>query len=215
MPDTVPNVYFQEKRSFAEVKQELLGRYFETWCSLRLAVRPADSEEPLLFVDLNAAAGQDLHAQDTAAVAVLQHLIRSTGKKPGLNRLVRFYFNDPVKAGTAGLAQKLEQLPACEALTQKPAFLYEPENRTQLEELLDGGSPALLFLDPFSYGYAQEVLQKACSTGQPDLLMLLSPDSIRKALTGRKVSQPLTDVLGERLSRISAFCRKRRITADG
>lgn len=174
-----------------------------------MATRQPGADGPLLFIDLNAAAGQDLPAQHTA-IPALQNLIRRTVKKLGLHELLRFYFNDPVKSGLAGIAQELERLPAFGELTAKSLFLHEPENRTLLGERLDSGLPALLFMDPFSDGYAQEMLLKACNTWRPDLLLFLNPDSLQKAVTGKKWASPWQNCLesGCRLSALSVEKRK-------
>ncbi|GAA4431149.1 hypothetical protein GCM10023188_18440 [Pontibacter saemangeumensis] len=205
MTDTAPNPFFQEPRSFAEVKQELLPIYFEKWCGSRMAT----ADEPLLFVDLHAAAGQEQQAQQ-AAPPVLQRLLRSTLKTKGLPGLLRFFLNDSAKAGLAGILEGLEQLPACEELSEKPLLLSNFENRALLNETLASGFPALLFMDPFSYGFAQEMLLQACNASRSDLLLLLSPASILRAFTGRKVSQTLVELFEDRLSLITAFCRKEK-----
>lgn len=210
LPDLAPSSFFQEQRSFAEVKQELLVKYFDAWCSSRIAVKTPGAEEPLLFVDLNAAAAQETQPPQPLAVPVTQQLIRSAGKIKGGYASLQFYFSDPARPELAVLAQELAQLPAYEALVEAPAFLHAPENRLMLEERLAAGLPALLFMDPFSYGYAQEMLLKACNSWRSDLFLLLNPNSLRRALTGKKVSQPLTELLGERLPHIYTFCRKEK-----
>ena len=210
MSDTVPNVFFREQRSFAAIKQELLVSYFEAWCRIRLATRAIGSEEPLVVVDLNAVAGQEQLAQQSEDFEVLRNLLRSTGKRQGLQESVQFFLHDPVKAGIAEISRQLEQQTAYEALVHKPLYLHEAANRPLLEEALAAGSPSFMFLNPFSYGYAQEMLLNACNTWRTDLLMLFCPDSIRKAITGKKVSLPLTELFGNRLPLISAFCRKEK-----
>lgn len=210
MPDTVANAFFQEQRSFVEVKQELLVKYFEAWCANRMATRPAGDGEPFVFVDLNTAAGQDQQAQQHMPISVLQNLIRSTLKKQGLHEMLRFYLDDPVKSELGRMMQELEQLTAYAELSVKPALLNQAENRASLGELLDCGYPALFFLDPFSYGYAQDMLLHACNTWRSDLFLLLNPDSIQRAFTGKKVSQPLTELFGAQLPLIRAFCRKEK-----
>lgn len=209
-PAMAPNDFFQEQRNFAEIKQELLVKYFEAWCSNRMAAKAPGAEVPLLFVDLNVAAAQETQPQRHIAVSVIQHLIRSAGKIKGGYESLKFYFNDPAKPEMIVLAQELAQLPAYEEFEEEPACLCEPENRLMLEEKLAAGSPSLLFMDPFSYGFAHDMLLKACTNWRSDLFLLLNPNSLRRAVTGRKVSQPLTELLGDRLSHINAFCRKEK-----
>ena len=206
MTDIAPHPFFQEPRSFAEVKQELLPIYFEKWCGGRKAA----ADELLLFVDLHAAAGQGQQAQQAAAPPVLLKLLRSTLKTPGLHASLRFFLHDPAKAELPAILHDLEHLPVNEALREKILLLSNPENRALLNESLDSGFPALLFMDPFSFGYGLEMLLQACNAWRSDLLLLLDPASVLRAFTGRKISQPLAELFGERLSLITAFCRKEK-----
>ena len=203
MPATVPTDFFREQRHFAEVKQELLVRYFETWCDRQWAARPSSSETLLLFVDLNAAAGKE---PQTA----LQKLLRCALRRNGLSDALRFYFGDSAKPELARLAQEAEQLPIYRELAEQPAFLHGAENRRLLGEALSASQPALVFMDPFSYGYAQETLLEACTTTKPDMFLLLEPSNLRRALAGKKVSQAMAALVGARLHQISAFCRKEK-----
>ncbi len=68
-----------------------------------------------------------------------------------------------------------------------------------------------MFMDPFSHGYAQEMLLKALQPDRPsDILLQFRPQSICKALTKKKVSQSVLALFGERLSLIQGYCRKEK-----
>ncbi len=206
MPATVPTDFFGEQRHFAEVKQELLVRYLRAWGDRQWAARLTDSKEPLLFIDLNAAAGQDTQTQQ----AIHQKLLRCALRRNGLPEALRFYFGDSARPELTRLAQEAEQLPVYGEFAKQPAFLHEAENRRLLGEMLSAGPPALVFMDPFSHGYAQETLLKAFTTAQTDMFLLLDPGNLRKAVAGKKVSQAMSALLGARLQQISAFCRKEK-----
>jgi three-Cys-motif partner protein len=208
LPTAASHAFFKEKRSFAEVKQEILHQYFQTWCSTRFSSQVAG--EALLYIDLHAGSEQEQDEAVTSPVHILEKIARSAGKKPDLNELVKTYFGDAGKGVLAELSQDLELQPWRQTLAHPPGWLHEAENQVLLSELLDAGCASLLFLNPFSYGYAQEVLLRSVTLEKADLLMLLTPDTITKAVTSKKVSPPLAELFGERLPLIRAFCQKEK-----
>ncbi|WP_347159473.1 hypothetical protein [Pontibacter chitinilyticus] len=212
MPSALPSpTFFKHRRSFAELKQELLGSYFDTWCGLYMAAGKAATCEALLYVDLHAAAGEGLEAPATSLPGLLERLCRSTGKQQDLNAVVRTFYSESDKAAFEQLHQNLQQLPCLPA--HAPVSLQDPANQLLLAELLETDCPSLLFLDPFSYPYAQEMVQRCAGLQQSDLFMVLQPDTLRKALTGKKVSPPLEALFGSRLALIQSFCRKEKNSA--
>jgi three-Cys-motif partner protein len=208
LPAAASPDFFMERRSFAEIKQEILHKYFETWCNTQLASQ--QTGDVLLYIDLCAGAGQEQMKAEASPLYILEKVIRSAGKKPDLNELVKTCFGDSGKGVLEQLRQYLEQQPWQQSLTHLPNWLQDAETQGLLAEQLDAGYASLLFLDPFSYGYAQEVLLRAVTLEKADLLMLLSPDTITKAVTGKKVRPPLAALFGERLPLIRAFCQKEK-----
>lgn len=212
MPATEPNDFFEKGRSFAEIKQELLGKYFDSWCNTRLATLKAEAREALLFIDLHAGDEQDIEENPVLAIDAKVNLLKSIIKKPPLNKTMRTFFYDKSKAVLEHVREGMEALAYYQELIHPPVPLSNPDHKATMGELLAGGCPSMVFLDPFSSGYAQQMLLQAVNVWRSDLFMLLSPENLLKAVTGRKVSKPLVELFGVQLQKISNYCRKEKET---
>ncbi|HEY4651835.1 MAG TPA: hypothetical protein VIG72_10500 [Pontibacter sp.] len=202
MPVPAPSDFFKVKRSFAEIKQEIFGRFFDSWCQNLVHA----SGVPLLFIDLSA--GADTEA--TSPVDNYSTIYKSIIRRRQLNEAIQTFYFSKHKATLEQLPIELEALPIFQELVHPPVALTGVAQKAQLSELLATEGKALVFADPFESSYAQQLILQAVSTSRPDLFMQLSPGNITKAITGSKASQPLTALLGERLSTINAYFRKEK-----
>lgn len=210
MSTTEPNDFFKERRSFTEIKQEILGPYFNTWCNVRLAFLKAEAREAMLYIDLHAGDGQDMEGSPELPATSQAYLLKSIIKSPLLNKSVRTFFYDKSKTVLELVSKSMEALPFYEELLLPPVPLNHSENKAQMTELLEAGCPSLAFINPFISGYTQQTLLQAIHAWRTDLFMLLCPDNMIKAVAGKKVSKPLVDLFGARLQKISNYCRKEK-----
>ncbi|MBC5773704.1 three-Cys-motif partner protein TcmP [Pontibacter sp. KCTC 32443] len=210
MPATEFNAFFTAKRSFTEIKQEVFGKYFEAWNTLRLSKKKEDAQPDLLLIDLHA--GEEQALADNTPLPAHHHfyIYKSIFKQPKLNQAIHTFFYDKNKAILEQAGQCIEALPYYEELVHQPLPLATAENKALMTELLESGCSSLVFMDPFQGSYAQQVLGQAISSGQSDLFMLLSPETITRAVAGKKVSPVLAELFGERLQVISNYCRKEK-----
>ncbi|GAB3527996.1 hypothetical protein GCM10027443_05210 [Pontibacter brevis] len=210
MSATVPNNFFESRRSFTEIKQEILGQYFNTWCGIRLDTLKGEAKEAMLFIDLHTGAGYSPEQHAETPAKATETLYKSILKRPLLNESVRTFFYDTNKAVLEHVSETMELLPFYEELIHPPVPLNSPDNKAQVADFIAGGSPSLIFLDPFSGRYAQEMLKHALDAGQSDVFMLINPENILKAVAGRKVTQPLAELFGDQLQKISSYCKKEK-----
>ncbi|RDV12003.1 hypothetical protein DXT99_23010 [Pontibacter diazotrophicus] len=210
MSATEPNDFFKERRSFTEIKQEILGSYFNTWCNIRLATLKAEAREAMLYIDLHAGDGQDMAENPELPAISKEYLLKSIIKSPLLNNSVRTFFCDKSKAALEHVSHSMEALGFYDELLQPPVPLNNSDNKAQMAELLEAGCPSLAFTNPFISGYSQQMLIQAIHAWRTDLFMLLCPENMVKALAGKKVSQPLIELFGERLQNVSNYCRKEK-----
>lgn len=206
-----PADFFKTRRSYGEIKQEILGKHFNTWCNTTLATKTTEAEPILLYLDLNVGSEEhDSPELKTSVVNIFESLHRSTGKKQDLNESVRVFFGDPSTEILEQLQQQLDQLPYFTSLIHLPFLLNDATSQEILSELIESEYPGLVFMNPFDISSTHEMLTNSICSWQPDLLMLFTPESIRKALTGKKVSQHLAELFGERLQQISGYCKKEK-----
>ncbi|MCJ8165032.1 hypothetical protein MKJ04_09270 [Pontibacter sp. E15-1] len=214
MPETGPKHYFQEERSVAEVKWELLGKCLGVWSSSHLALYPPDANVPLHFIDLNAAEGYHTDALNDPIPCNWLALFRNTVKTPRLQQSVRFYLGYPMKQPLENLQAQLAETNAYELLSEPPILLHSRENRDLLEAALAAQEAAFIYMDPFRSGYAQKMLLQSGDTArQTEMLLHFTPDGIRKALGGKKTGKALAAFFGERMRRIKAYCGREKDNA--
>ncbi|MBB6611608.1 hypothetical protein H7F15_11215 [Pontibacter sp. Tf4] len=210
MPGTAPDQFFQESRSFAEIRQELFGRYLEVWCDLQQEKHKGENKLPLLLIDLEA--GADLsETEDTATLD--PYLYKSILKREQQRQPVLSYLYSKRKTALAQLCETIPALPFYDELETPPVVLHNAENKEQTTIALEAGHPALVFLEPFGSSYAQQVLQQAIDSESADLFMLLQPETIASAVTTAKPSAALTRLFGSHLQPIQAYCRKQKSKA--
>jgi hypothetical protein len=200
----ITNYFFKERRSFTEVKQEVFGRYFEAWCdtSLRKVRDAADKE--FVFIDLLAATDSNaLVEEDTL-------LHKSIIKRPLLNEKLRTYTYTKYNAHHESIITRLEALPYYHDFVHPPLVLIDTETKAGMVESIVSAGQSLAFLDPFQNKFTQQFLQQAVTTWGTDLFMFLHPENITKAVSGKKVNQPLQELFGDRLEKISGYCRKEK-----
>ncbi len=197
MPVTETSNFFQQKRTSAEIKTELIQAYFPGWCAYWLQqTNPAPDN--ILYVDL--LAGPVLQADNIPAgpALILNQIHQSAGTELDLNATVQTFFLDPAKAAVESLTTDLAQLPYLEQLANPPVILNEPEAQDSLIKLLNQQIHALLVTDPFGYQYAQEMLMQAAQNGQTDLLLVFNPAKIKAALHPKEEYTPLEQFFGSR-----------------
>jgi len=210
MPLAEPNDFFKEKRSFSATKQEIFGKYFNVWCQTCQGKINTLTEAGAVFIDMQAGDELAEKSESETDYTLQQQLYKSILKRPVLNaRLQTFYYNKN-KELLGKTNETIEALPLIQELQHPPIPLENAENRTALNELLDAGYTSLNFLDPFQSRQAQHLLQQALSNYKSDLVMLLHPESITKAVSGKSTSKPLTEVFGEHLQPINSYCKKER-----
>lgn len=196
------NSFFKDQSNFPRAKQEILGKYFKSWCEIRLTYLKAEArEKALVYVDLQ-----------TDADAVWEEVYSEMAKSANLQEALNTFAYVPEAAtGTARHADSTGE-PIIPYSLNHPLSLNEEINRVLLAELLEAGCPSLFFVDPFSAAYAQEVLLAASRYQNADLLLLLRADKIVKAVTAKKVSPPLATFFGNLLEGMSQFCKKEKNT---
>ncbi|WP_162052606.1 hypothetical protein [Pontibacter pamirensis] len=210
MSATEPKDFFQVRRSFMEIKQEVLVLYFNTWCNIQLAIVNAEAREAMLYIDLQAGNLQDKEGSAELPATSKEYLLKSIIKSPLLNELVRTFFYDKSKIMLERVSEGMKALSFYGELIHPPVPLSSSENKAKMEELLEAGCPSLAFINPFISGYQQQTLVQAIHKWHSDLFMLLDPESITKAVAGRKASQHLVKLFGDRLQVISNYCRKEK-----
>ncbi len=207
MSATEPNAFLKISRSFSEIKRELFGAYFENWCDIKYSALKAAADKTVCLVDMQAGQEQSIEEKPGNEVYSYSYLYKTIAKKP---TPVQSYIYDKDKVGLEQASELLLELAQEQELTHQPVALQNAENKAQLAEELSTGKPALVFMDPFQNAYAQQVLWQSVMKWRSDLFMLLRPDNITKALATKKVSQPLTDLLGDNLEGIGTYCRKEK-----
>lgn len=210
MSSTEPNDFFRERRSFTEIKKEILGKYFDTWSDIRLAPSKDEAHVSMVYIDLHAGDGRETEESSILPIDTKGCIYKSIVKKPLLNEALQTFYYNKDRTAVDQVNENMEVLPYYQDLLHPPLPLTTSENKTRMGELIEVGCPSLLFLDPFRSGYGQQMLLQAVNTWRSDLFMQLHPDTISRAVAGKKVSQPLVGLFGERLQAISNYCRKEK-----
>ncbi|MGV3538918.1 MAG: three-Cys-motif partner protein TcmP [Rufibacter sp.] len=181
MTGTQPNNFFQEKRSAAEIKAEILPKFLPVWGELNFSKQKESPQPALLFVDLNAGVPlrEETQPATTAPAKALKSIFANSGVRLNLNAAFHTFFSDANKPAIAELEQTVQVLPFCNELGNAPVFVKEPESQLQLKEWLQKDLPALLVLDPFGHKFSQEILAQALESGGNDLLLLFEASKLK------------------------------------
>lgn len=207
MPASEPNDFFKEKRSFTEIKQELFGKYFESWCAGCAGKLKDNSISSVLMLDLYA-------GEEQAEVLLPKNnntfYLKSIIKRPALNERLQVCMYDKSRSALEQAIETLAAHPNYNELANPPVIPTDAESKTQLAEQLNNGTTSLIFFDPFESVYASQVLLQAVTTGRSDLFMLLRPEKITKAVASKKVSQVIGELFTDQLPDISNYSRKEK-----
>ncbi|NDK55682.1 hypothetical protein [Pontibacter fetidus] len=200
----VTNNFFKERRSFTEVKKEVFGRYFDAWGETILRRARECGEQEFVFIDLLAVTDPGVLVDD----AIPLH--KSIIKRPLLNQKLHNYSYTAYSAHQEALKEQLEAQPYYPDFVHPPCLLHNAEAKALMAENIVASGKSLAILDPFQNKFTQQFLQQAVTTCGTDLYMQLLPENVAKALSGKKTSQPLLDLFGDRLEKIRAYCRKEK-----
>ncbi|MCC9168066.1 three-Cys-motif partner protein TcmP [Pontibacter harenae] len=200
--------FFATQRKTPEIKSEILNEYFKVWSNTMLLEQRYRSTHSLAFIDLFAGEGLNEDGKPASPVKILNSVFGSTGKL-NLNKTVRTFFNDEKQNVVTKLKNNLENLPYYEELIHKPVILNEEVNFSLLAKLLGTETPTLMYLDPFGYQFAQQLLLQSIKRWGLDLFMLFNPAKIRVAILTTAERDILFDVFGaERIAKIKNFCER-------
>ncbi|MFB9864111.1 hypothetical protein [Rufibacter immobilis] len=168
-----PKDFFRQKRTAAEIKEEILTRFFPLWAEEVLAGQAGAQEPAAIYTDLNAAAGAP------AVQKILRNIYASIGSRHNLNAAFQSFWGDGNKPALAQLQQTIQALPYYQELTQPPVFLHNAESKGTFDAALQQELPTLAVLDPFSYRYVQETFLQALESKNVHLFLLFEGSKMK------------------------------------
>ncbi|WP_207435795.1 three-Cys-motif partner protein TcmP [Sabulibacter ruber] len=199
-PGSEPKEFFRQKRSAAEVKVEILSKFFPVWAEMAVATQPS-----CLYVELNAGTGQLEVGKPAAAPKVLRHIFAAPGSRFNLNAAFQTFFADSNKANLAALPQVLEELPFYQELENAPLLLKDQESQASLRAKLSAKTPALVVADPFGYRFSQEVLLQTLENGAGDLFLLFEASKLKASVKSAAAPGALQNLYGTQLTALQTF----------
>jgi three-Cys-motif partner protein len=199
--------FFATKRNESEIKSEILNQYFKAWAGILLFGQKFKSIKNLVYIDLYAGTGYYEDGTPSTPIKILESIAKTKGHPHiDFSISVKTFFNDEKKSVVEKLKENILKSDFTNALKHKPEFLNEPASRELLEKLLNNEHPALTFIDPFGYGYSQDMLLHAIRKWGSDVFMLFNMNRIRSAVMNNEVSENMIKIFGEkRLSLIRGF----------
>ncbi|MHA6249621.1 hypothetical protein ACXYMU_16880 [Pontibacter sp. CAU 1760] len=206
MSEAVANLYFRQQRSFAEIKHELLGKFFGAWYKQRDLSVKSGSEERICILDLECDTEDMLHSSEIPGVSSWNRLLAR--HPPTLQDKADVYLNAPSHTEKTAVAQPSQMQQTAEETTNPFCTLNSAAAKRALEESLSSNALGFVFADPFRSSHTKQLFGTITGTKQVDMLLLLRPETLVRALAGKKISPALTEVLQERLSLIKAFCQR-------
>ncbi len=178
MPVTETNYFFQQKRTAAEIKSEVLLSCFKTWYSFYLTPQNLKIST-LQYLDLFAGAG---NPEDISPITVLQTISEAKETLPELNDTLQTYFHSAAKGASEKLQADLENQPFYADLKNAPVYLPEIDQ----EITFSNSSATLLVTDPFGSAYASEILKYALDSSHTDLWFLFNLNKLKAATSGKE-----------------------------
>ncbi len=201
MPTVAPNNFFSHRRSFTEIKQELLLPFFDAWCDLQVTRLKEQTVQGIFYTDLHAGSKQSAVSDTKTA------LCKSILTRPKLNQQAHTFYYSKYKDVLEQVQQQLLGCAYCAELQHSPKSLATPENKTLPGELAGAGHASLVFADPFASAFAHGVAKQAILEWRSDLFMLISPDHVTKTMAGKKQPEILARLFADQLPQVQRFCQ--------
>ena len=206
MPASNPADFFKQKRNTAEIKAEIGTAFFRDWCALLKTDDENTAEEKVLvFLDGNAGAAHDAEGQALLPLKIMQNIAESGDNGSDLKNRFKIIFTDNSKATINKLREHLESLAFYDQLQPPPIILDITDQPAFLTDWPKHQEPAFLVVDPFSYGWAQELFAATWPQSNSDLLLVFDPAKMQKAVPATQPVGALQDFWGARLKPIQDF----------
>ncbi|ALI98008.1 hypothetical protein DC20_02230 [Rufibacter tibetensis] len=206
MTVTDPKDFFKQKRSTAELKEEIFLKFFPVWCETLFARQ--EPVEKVLYVDASAGLSLPEEGEMPVSFKVLKSIYARTGGRQDLNKVVQPFLYEGNKALATMLPELAEALPFYPELHQKPLFLHLPENFDLLQEQEQNATAALVFVDPFGNKFSQELWARSLTQDKTDLFLVFDYKRMAAHLTNQKAPNCLQILLGDRLPDVLSFFSK-------
>ncbi|MBC3541430.1 hypothetical protein ACFSC6_15445 [Rufibacter sediminis] len=203
---TDPKEFFKQKRSTAELKEEIFLKFFPLWCETLFYRQEA--VEKVLYLDTSAGLGAEEDGEMPVSFKVLKSIFARTGGRQDLNKVVQPFLYEGNKALAATLPQAAEALPFYAELHQKPLFLNLPEHVEMLQAQEPEATAALLLVDPFGNKFSQELWTRSLAHEKTDSFLLFDYKRMTAALREQKSPTSLQTLLGDRLPELRSYFAK-------
>ena len=204
MAGTEPKKFFQQKRSAAEVKEEILARFFPVWGELALSGSAAGTTKECLLVDLYAGkAGAE--ADTPACSKILKSIFASTGARPNLNAACHTFLGETNKVALAALEEHVRGLWYYPELLHPPVFLKDLASLELLQNHLQAKTPALVVTDPFGSKQSQQIMQQVLEKEGSDLFLLFEPAKLKASVKASEEDGPVNSLYGSTVEALRAF----------
>ncbi|GEO06382.1 hypothetical protein AAE02nite_40460 [Adhaeribacter aerolatus] len=202
-----PDIFFKQKRTTSEIKDEILPAYFRTWGTIYLKALSSQSSKALYFIDVNAGEGNTAAGQPTAPLAILENIHQNTSSEIPPDVPVKTFFVNPTQALADKLNANLEQLPYLPALPVAPVVRTEIAFQAEYMNALPTDEPTLIFLDPSRPGLTRQLLLKARQGAATDVLLIFNFNKLRQALLADETGDWEADFWGRRLAEVTEINR--------
>src|SRR5687768_2107433 len=109
MSSVTPNNFFKEHRSFAEIKQELFGKYFDIWCHTLTSKIKENPVGQAAFIDL--IAGEELGDASLQTNTFYKGIYKSLVVRPLLKGKVHAFYYDKCQQTLERVKESIAFLP--------------------------------------------------------------------------------------------------------